>query len=744
MGSILMWRLSSWIESYRGLGKTAGISGLLALLIMADAPAAMPRSSSGTLVPRTILALYDSHNEPKINESRIHRMAEMPLNHLGLTVEYHDVRKPLPSVDRLDHLRGVLTWLYFDGAMEDPEAFLLWAETLIDRGNRFVVLGELGAERDRGGRVVPRDKINRFLSKLGLRDERSRALVTYDSRIIQKTPEIVEFERSLDGVLPPYHQFSKIDSRFRSHLVLRRGSDLESDSHIVVEGPTGGYVVGDYTHHVIEETDFWQWRINPFEFFRLAFATDEVPKPDTTTLSGRRIYYSHIDGDGWRNLCQIPRYKRRYSAAAEVIFAEILKSYPDLPVTVAPIAADLDPQWYGSLKSLQLARRIFSLPHVEAGTHTYTHPLDWGFFRDYDRGKEGRYDASLRHSEVEYSQPRAYSLRPFDLTHDIQGSIDFITRLLPPGKRVEVVQWSGNCEPFEAALRAAKISGTRNINGGDTRFDEEFASYIWVSPVGLKVGPYWQVYASTSNENTYTELWTERFFGFQHLNATLRNVEAPIRLKPFNVYYHMYSGERLPSLSAVKANLDFARTQELTPVTASHFAGIANGFFSARIWKTGENMWKIENRDHLQTVRFDEPDLAVDFDRSSGVIGQRRQQGSLYVALDAVSRSPIIALTRSSLPVAPYLVHSRWRIWDVDSRSATVRFSSQGFGAGSMQWQVHATGLFIIEAFQGGKSLVRQEVMAQPDGLLEFHLEVSAIQPIFIEINKIASASDSE
>ena len=720
------------------------IAGPVALFLILNASATMARSDAETLVPRTILAIYDSHNEPKIKESRIHHMAEMPLNHLGLTVEYHDVRSPLPSVDRLNHLRGVLSWMYFDGAMENPEAFLLWAEALIDRGKRFVVLGELGAQQDRQGRITPQDKINRLLSKLGLRDERSTALVTYDSKIIQKTPSVVEFERSLDGVLPPYHQFSKIDPRFRSHLVLRRGDDPESDSHIVVEGPTGGYVARDYTHHVIEETDFWQWRINPFEFFRLAFDTDGLPKPDTTTLSGRRIYYSHIDGDGWRNLCQIPSYKRKYSSAAEVIFAEILEPYRDLPVTVAPIAADLDPRWYGSLKSLQLARRIFSLPHVEAGTHTYTHPLDWGFFRDYDSSKEGRYDESLRQSEVEYSQPRAYSLHPFDLKHDIQGSIDFITRLLPPGKRVEVVQWSGNCEPFAAALRAAKISGTRNINGGDTRFDEEFASYIWVSPVGLKVGPYWQVYASTSNENTYTGLWTERFFGFQHLNATLRNVEAPIRLKPFNIYYHMYSGERLPSLQAVKANLELARTRELTPVTASHFAGIANGFFNTRIRKVSENMWRIENRDHLQTIRFDNTDLAVDFERSKGVIGQRRHRGSLYVALDAACRSPIVALARSSLPGMPYLVHSRWRIWDVVSRSATIGFSTQGFGAGSMQWKVYATGLFVVEASDGDNSLFRKEVMVQPDGLLEFQLDIPAIEPIFVEIKKIAHTSDSE
>ncbi len=38
---------------------------------------------------------------------------------------------------------------------------------------------------------------------------------------------------------------------------------------------------------------------------------DEMrPVPDVTTHSGRRMYYSHIDGDGWRNVTLVKPYKK--------------------------------------------------------------------------------------------------------------------------------------------------------------------------------------------------------------------------------------------------------------------------------------------------------------------------------------------------------------------------------------------------------------------------------------------------
>ena len=61
-----------------------------------------------------------------------------------------------------------------------------------------------------------------------------------------------------------------------------------------------------------------------------------LEQADTTTLVGRRIYYSNIDGDGWRNQSQIRTYMQRRAMSAEVVLKEAVEAFPDLPVTVAP------------------------------------------------------------------------------------------------------------------------------------------------------------------------------------------------------------------------------------------------------------------------------------------------------------------------------------------------------------------------------------------------------------------------
>lgn len=48
----------------------------------------VPDQSAAELVRREILAVYDGREEPRPDQTRIHRFAEMPLNHLGLVVTY--------------------------------------------------------------------------------------------------------------------------------------------------------------------------------------------------------------------------------------------------------------------------------------------------------------------------------------------------------------------------------------------------------------------------------------------------------------------------------------------------------------------------------------------------------------------------------------------------------------------------------------------------------------------------------
>jgi len=107
--------------------------------------------------------------------------------------------------------------------------------------------------------------------------------------------------------------------------------------------------------------------LDPFGFFQNAFVDRPAPIPDVTTLSGRRIYFSHIDGDGWNNVSQIESYRDRRQISAQVVLDKLIAPYPDLPVTVGVIGANVDER-YGQVEaSRRVAEALFALPQVEDG-----------------------------------------------------------------------------------------------------------------------------------------------------------------------------------------------------------------------------------------------------------------------------------------------------------------------------------------------------------------------------------------
>lgn len=735
---------------------------LLAILLL-SIPLVFAQPAAEQPVPRTILALYDGTHEKDVRDTIIHQVAEMPLNHLGLVVRYWDVSTSLPSAAELKNVRGILT-LFPGNMMADPASYLRWASNAIDSGLKFVVIGPFGAELDLQAKPAPEVLFQQFVSKLGLQHEGDWQRLTYGVRVAHKVPSMVEFERHIEAVLPPFAILRAKDPRARVYLQLEAAGPPPELADLVIVTSTGGYISGRYALRLDPETHRRQWFVNPFEFFRQAFNTDALPKPDATTLTGRRIYYSHVDGDGWRNVSDVPSYRDRRALSTEVVMNEVIRPFPDLPVTVGPIAADLDPSWFGNAETQRLARELFAMRQVEAGSHTYSHPLDWQFLeRAPARPSSASSYALVRMAEQwwrsilqavdpraqaggdseywnsDYERPRSYEKEPFDLSKEILGSAAYIRQFLPPGKPLGIIQWSGSTMPFAAAIRAARAAGLRNINGGDARFDGERLSYGWVSPIGRQVGAERQVYASNSNENTYTDLWTDRFFGFKHLPVTLDNTEKPIRIKPVNVYYHMYSGEKLPALRALQENLRFVRTQEIVPITTSAFAAIADGFYSSELIPLGKDRWRVLHRDGLQTIRFD-PALGrtVDFARSHGVLGFRTHQDSLYVSLDPGVTEPVIALT--SGPVAntrPYLVESRWPVWDLRVENPGFSFRASGFGAGQMTWK-GLSGTYRVEMRSGGERVWSLDV-ASHNGVLTFAPPLEAVPPLSFELRPIGA-----
>jgi hypothetical protein len=699
-------------------------------LVTPDAePAAGPEA-------RTVLALYDGKQARTVRTTPVHAMVDMPLGYLGLVVRYHDIRNGLPPPDALSGVRGVVTWFPKE-SLPDPRGYLAWLEQMGRRGTPLVAIGAMGVFADEEGNETPLEEVNRVTSRFGWRFEAGWNNTTYGARYGHVDPRFIGFERPLPRVVPSYGRVSSTLPDAAVALQVEVPGRPAGRSDLVVVGVHGAFVAPGYAYFSDETDDreFRQWYINPFELLRVAFHTDTLPKPDTTTLSGRRIYYSHVDGDGWRNITQIEPYRTRHVISARVVLDEVVRKTPDLPVSIGPIVGDIDPAWYGTPDSLAAATALLAEPQVEASTHTYSHPFDWGYFaRQHTEAEEKVYALSEQEGGGDVMavagprRPRMYDKRPFSLTTEVDAAAAFINHHLPPGKRVELLQWPGDTKPFEAVLTRARMLGLANINGGDTRFDREFPSAAWVAPLGIRVGGEWQVYASNSNENTYTNLWRDRFFGFSFLTKTVENTAAPRRLKPFNLYYHMYSGERLSSLNAILANIAFARGLSLAPIEASRFSRIAQGFVSTVLERQGPQTWMVRQRGALQTVRFDDLTRGVDFERSTGVIGQRHELGSLYVALDERCDTPTIALKRVAvtdeepLEARPYLVESRWRVFDVVHAAGQTRFAGQGFGPGRFIWRYpSAHDVLVRWSTQSGRTGTLRTV-ASANGLVTFDL----------------------
>lgn len=742
------------------------LKGLLYAIVLCCS-LGMTEAAQEKSLPRTILALYDSENESELRFTYLHRYAEMPLNYLGYRLVYHDVQNPLPDVRNRSDILGVITWYRWNERIPNPRAYVRWLIDNIDAGKKVAIMGNPGFWPD--GSSLHLREANQLWSRFGVQDLDVAVSQTYDSALVGQNPQVVPFERVYQGVLPPYRKLKQVSSKVSSHVVARQSKNPTTDSSLVLTGPNGGFAVEEYAVNMgyYQNTEQVEWYVNPFRFFGLIFDQQSLPKVDVTTLAGRRIYYSHIDGDGWNSLTLREEYKDNPASCAEVICNDFLRVYDDLPCTVAPIAADISRQWVGTERSREITRKLFELPHVEMGCHTFTHPFDWNFFAKYTPEKElpylDRYPdggfvkqgliRSLRTRirslnkttsdqafdgglNADYAIPRAYALQPFSLDLDVRGAIEEINALAPAGKKVAVYQWSGNCAPFLHALQHVQAAGVKNLNGGGTRFDGEFHSYAYVFPLGRSVGKEQQIYASNSNENIYTNMWQGKYYGFNRLPETFKNTESPLRICPMNLYYHMYSGERRASFHALQSNIAYIRSQNIAPITASHFAAIAEGFYSSEVILLEPFQWKIMQRGKLQTIRFDGATLhQVDFARSRGVVGQRHHQGSLYTYLDEDESAPVVALQdyqsywEEPRADRPYLIESRWPLRAVQVEKDSIAFVTNGFGEGEMRWRVPIQGRYRVSV--SGREPLEVEAV---DQVLYIELGRS-LQPVKVSIH---------
>ena len=73
--------------------------------------ACVPSAALAAQIDRVLLGVYDSRQEASPADTMLHRTAEMPLNHLGYIIRYHDLRQGLPDADALKGAVAVISML---------------------------------------------------------------------------------------------------------------------------------------------------------------------------------------------------------------------------------------------------------------------------------------------------------------------------------------------------------------------------------------------------------------------------------------------------------------------------------------------------------------------------------------------------------------------------------------------------------------------------------------------------------
>lgn len=651
---------------------------------------------------RRVLGVYNSNGLDGAfpGNCNIHKYLEKPLNHLGMVMEYVDVnREELPDPSPY---RAVIVWMISD-EMENPEKLLPWLVDAMRDGVPLIFPDGIQPPNSPGGKPVHMDLVLKLLAGFGLENAPYALDDDFkDLRIHTLKPEFFSFETSgatTDMAFPVLRQTNPDIEVWQR---IERKNDPEVHAVTMVSGAPGFWSMSQrllYFSMDLPQLGYRvAWNLDPFAMLEKALNCRELPRPDITTFWGSRGAYSHVDVDGPFNMSQ-PDVPGASRYALEVAFENIWKKIP-YPVTLGYIAADYDPDLelrqlvYGEAPEQTLAKplnawekphrqvamelrelvsRIARLPHIQSGCHAYSHPRVW---KNLTPG---------------------YIIRDYIPTYEreVRGAVEYLNKnVLPPDKPVELYQWTGDCSPPVEPLAILDEMGLPNINGGDPIFDSMHNSVFYICPISQPRGKYTQIHSSGCNENIYTGNWLGFKGAYNNVIETFVKSDAPRRLLPVNIYYHVFPAENLAGGMAITHAYEWASKQDLCWMTAREYVLAAGDYAKVRIGRTNDGGWWAEEYGRCPTLRFDSADGMVDMRRSRNVTGFYRHNGSLYVSLVPGHRAEVF-LTRST-PEAPCLARSSGMLDRIDSgREWSARIRQWGPGYIELwvpagEWTAHA------------------------------------------------------
>lgn len=554
-------------------------------------------------MPRRILAVHEPlPDDHALRYHSVIRHAQLPLNHLGYMLDVVSADR-LPKERLVGQIAGVVVWLGQPLDTRLGKELATWLDEQISAGIPVVLLGDIG--------FIASSPLAR---KWGIVQHKKEPLSMPVS--IETSSGMVGLERK---PMPHPREFYPLEiDGGEPQLVLRQGAARQV---AVALTPWGGFAVDPYVIVTLAGEGEERWVLDPFVFFKAALRLPDMPVPDLTTESGRRMLMVHMDGDGFPSRAEM----KGAPYAGALIRDRIVRRYR-IPMTISVIEGEISPEGLYPEDSPALeaiARDIFAEPHVEIASHSHSHPFVW---RKAAVGASGRFDG--------------YTLRipgyRFDVRREIEGSIRYIeSRLAPPGKRATMFLWTGDCMPDADALALVDELGLQNMNGGDTTATRSSPTLTRVEGVGMVRGGHFQVFAPNQNENVYTNNWTGPFHGYRRVIETFVFTENPRRLKPIDIYFHAYIATKPEGLRSLEEVFAWVLQQETTPVFASEYARKASNFRHLSIARTPQG-WRVRGAHALRTLRWPLRLGWPALDRSKGVAGyvQRGEEGYLHLVAD--------------------------------------------------------------------------------------------------------------
>lgn len=718
--------------------------------------------TQGESLARTVLGIYDSTTEQSARWSRAHRFAELPLNHLGLRVRYWDIQQGWPDAAALAGVRGIVLWPR-GYRLRDPEALWRGIEQALERGVGVALLGGPYEIADLRGNPPPLAASVHALRRFGLAYTGLYEDVSLGWRVSHADSQVVEFERRLDGPLPGFGLYTAAGSGMNIHLsVINAQHDSSPTSYLVTSRPGAIFVDSAFVlwQGSANGQVFSQWRMDPFFFFRQAFNTDSLPKLDPTTASNRRVMFALVDGDGWTDRSNLFQYREQGALAADVLYREVLTRFPTLPFSIAPIGMDLDPQRPGTERARRVAAEMFSLPHVLPALHSYSHPLRWeggprqiaasetavpvvASSQQWSGWIEALLPASWRapNLAVILDAPAQSTAPHIDLDLEFDTAHAVVESVLSTVKPIPLVHWSGDGMPGPEALRETTRRGWLTIGGGPVAPRSQF-SYSTVAPFGFVEGDALQVYLGNENETETLTGWPSA----QALRRRMTVTDSPRRVSPLGLYFQVACASDTRRLNTLRTALETVLKEPAIATWPHAYAAAVAGFQRAEIISVGKNAWRIRQRGALNSVRFDGvAGWKVDFTKSVGVLGERRTQDALYVALDPEVSDVLLVLQEASASAQaaqlPIVNQANWHLRGLRRDGNTLGFVATGFGDGDFHLSAAPQSAFNVRVYRGTELLWQQEAGADIQGQLRLTLPPLAMTPVAVELQPIARST---